>query len=194
MQVACLASMPTASSARRREHDAHGDGGVREAAMRSPERSRPRSPCPPASSACSGVNRKYESRIGSSILLVRIISVTPSVAVIASSRTISISTNAITMKPSALASSAIAPGMKSFWNEMRDARDAVARRAASRASRRWSSAPRATPPIEKIRNGTRIDMGSSAEAEDRQQAEQPDHRHDGADERQHRELQRARYQ
>ncbi|MCY1399383.1 hypothetical protein D9M71_144360 [compost metagenome] len=100
-----------------------------------------------------------DNRIGNSILLVMIITETPRVAVIANSRTISMSTRAITTKPRALASSATAPGMNSFWKQLREA---VTPSAPARVSSfqalvictAWDT------PMEKIRNGTRIDMGS----------------------------------
>ena len=89
-----------------------------------------------------------------------IITVTPIVAVKASSRTISISTNAITMKPSAFASSAIAPGMNSFWNECVEA---VMPSAPCSVSSRHAFVicTACDTAMEKIRNGTRIDIGSS---------------------------------
>ncbi|MNE63344.1 hypothetical protein D3C80_1586890 [compost metagenome] len=94
-------------------------------------------------------------------MLVRIIRLTPRVAVIASSRTISICTKAITRKPSALASSAMAPGMNSFWKQLREAVTlSWPRRVSSFQAlvicTAWET------PMEKIRKGTRIDMGSSA--------------------------------
>ncbi len=88
-----------------------------------------------------------------------IITVTPMVAVKASSRTISMSTNAITMKPKALASSAVAPGMNRFWNDRVEAVTPSAPWSVSSfhalvICTAWDTA------IEKIRNGTRIDIGS----------------------------------
>ena len=88
-----------------------------------------------------------------------IITVTPIVAVYASSRTISISTKPMTMKPSALASSAIAPGMKSFWNECVDAVMPSAPCSVS-SFQALVICTACETAIEKIRNGTRIDIGS----------------------------------
>ncbi len=88
-----------------------------------------------------------------------IITVTPMVAVKASSRTISISTNAMTMKPSAFASSAIAPGMNSFWNECVEA--VMPSTPCSISSfQAFVICTACDTAIEKIRNGTRIDIGS----------------------------------
>ena len=88
-----------------------------------------------------------------------IITVTPIVAVKASSRTISISMNAITMKPSAFASSAIAPGMNSFWNECVEAVTPSAPCSVS-SFHAFVICTACDTAIEKIRNGTRIDIGS----------------------------------
>ncbi len=101
----------------------------------------------------------YDSRIGSSTLFVRIMTVTPIVAVNASSRTISMSTTAITMKPSALASKAVAPGMNSRMKQLRDAvtPSAPCKVSSFQALVIWTACE---TPIEKIRNGTRMDNGS----------------------------------
>ena len=97
--------------------------------------------------------------IGSIILLVKIISKPPIQAEIPSSRTIGISISMITPKPSALVTSASAPGMKILQQ---------ATLAASLGSRPLNSScfqallicTACDTPIEKIRNGTRIDIGS----------------------------------
>ncbi len=88
-----------------------------------------------------------------------IITVTPIVAVNASSRTISISTNAMTMNPSAFASSAMAPGMNSFWNECVEAVMPSAPCSVS-SLQAFVICTACDTAMEKIRNGTRIDIGS----------------------------------
>ena len=64
------------------------------------------------------------------------------------------------MKPSAFASSAIAPGMKSFWNECVDAVTPSAPCSVS-SFHAFVICTACETAIEKIRNGTRIDIGSS---------------------------------
>ncbi|MNY32698.1 hypothetical protein D3C86_1669290 [compost metagenome] len=97
--------------------------------------------------------------IGSIILLVTIISITPRQAVTPSSWTMGMSISMITAKPTAFISRASEPGMK------------ILQKAAWAAS--CELAPASTScfqalvictawdtPMEKIRNGTRIDIGS----------------------------------
>ncbi|MCY1428172.1 hypothetical protein D9M71_440450 [compost metagenome] len=103
--------------------------------------------------------RMPESRIGSIILLVMIISRTPRQAVMPSSRTLSISMRMITAKPSALASKARAPGTKMRRNEL----CAAASESAPASTSSFQALVICTAwetPMEKIRNGTRIDIGS----------------------------------
>ncbi|MNM84947.1 hypothetical protein D3C81_970520 [compost metagenome] len=97
--------------------------------------------------------------IGSISLLVMIISITPMHAVTPSSCTIGMSISMITAKPRAFISNANDPGMKILQN--------------AECAACWALAPATTScfqalvictacdtPIEKIRNGTRIDIGS----------------------------------
>ena len=70
------------------------------------------------------------------------------------------STNAITMKPNALASSAVAPGMNSFSNECVEAVTPSAPCSVS-SFQAFVICTACETAIEKIRNGTRIDIGSS---------------------------------
>ncbi len=81
------------------------------------------------------------------------------VAVTANSCTISISTKPITIKPKALATKAIVPGINSFWKQAVDASSpffpaSVSSFHALVICTAWET------PIEKIRNGTRMDIGS----------------------------------
>ena len=98
--------------------------------------------------------------IGRIILLVTIISSTPMQAVMPSSWTIGMSMNMITAKPSALVSSATAPGMNSLRKAVCEALTASAPcttscRQALVICTAWLT------PMEKIRKGTRIDIGST---------------------------------
>ncbi|MNO81220.1 hypothetical protein D3C76_724530 [compost metagenome] len=100
-----------------------------------------------------------EMMIGSISLLVTIISITPMQAVTPSSCTMGMSISMITAKPRAFISSARAPGMKIL---QKAERAAVTESLPSSTScfqalvicTAWDT------PMEKIRNGTRIDMGS----------------------------------
>ncbi|MNT74251.1 hypothetical protein D3C72_2130580 [compost metagenome] len=92
-------------------------------------------------------------------MFVTIISSTPRQAVMPSSRTISISMRMMTMKPSALVSSATVPGM----NSLRKAAPALSRASSPCTTSCFQALVICTAcetPIEKIRNGTRIDIGS----------------------------------
>ena len=97
--------------------------------------------------------------IGSIILLVMIISRTPMQAVTPSSCTMGMSISMITANPSAFISSARAPGMKillnAAWAATTD--ESPASTSCFQAlviCTAWDT------PMEKIRNGTRIDIGS----------------------------------
>ena len=129
----------------------------------------------------------YESRIGSSILLVTIIHATPSEAVMPSSRTMSIGISMITAKPSTLVRSASVPGMKSLANERSRRREAVAPATTSRST--------GLGHLHRVRHADREDQERhqdrqrvDAEAQQRQRAQQPQHRHHRHHERHQREL------
>ena len=92
-------------------------------------------------------------------MLVTIISSTPVQAVMPSSRTIGMSISMITAKPSALVSSATAPGTNSVQNAVRAAATASAPATTSRRQALVICTACETP-IENTRNGTRIDIGS----------------------------------
>ncbi|MPN29173.1 hypothetical protein SDC9_176624 [bioreactor metagenome] len=103
--------------------------------------------------------RRLASTAGRNTLLVMIISSTPRQAVTPSSCTIGMSMSMITMKPRALVSSASVPGIASLRIEFS---------AASRGERPTRTSCFHAPvictacetPMEKMRNGTRIDIGS----------------------------------
>ena len=93
-------------------------------------------------------------------MLVRIITASPRLAVMPSSRTMAILMCRITRKPSTSVTSATDPGTSSRASAVR----AAGSGAAPRTATSWRQAlPICTAwltPMEKIRNGTRMDMGS----------------------------------
>ena len=88
-----------------------------------------------------------------------IISSTPRQAVTPSSCTIGMSISMITMKPSALVSSATVPGIARFRNAIFDACSALSP-ASTSCFQALVICTACETPIEKIRKGTRIDIGS----------------------------------